>query len=235
MSPITLYLVVATRESQETFFTHTDTGKSFPRFEQHYAVPHSPIQLHLMLFTKNKRGLSSVYNQAIAQIVNEDAVVVFVHDDVELCDWWWAERVLEGLQQFDVIGLAGCLKRVPHQDTWHLTPQYRWHEANNLSLHIAHRFPDGAYHVAKIGARRAAVQLLDGVFLACRTETLRRTGLRFDEQFRFHFYDLDFCRQAETLGLKMGTWDISVIHSSGGQFTQAWKTARSQYFQKWGE
>lgn len=238
MSQTKLYLVVATRETQNNFFTNTETGKSYTRFRQKYQKPNSPIQLHLILFAQNKRGLSSVYNQAITQIITHDAIVVFLHDDVELCDWWWAERVLEGLQHFDIIGLAGCLKRIPYQPAWHCqiqNGQYCWLPEDNLSLHIAHRHVNNhaAYNIAHMGTTRVAVQLLDGVFLACRTETLRQTGLRFDEQFQFHFYDLDFCRNAEKLGLTMGTWDISVIHDSSGGFNETWRAMITQYFQKW--
>ena len=52
------------------------------------------------------------------------------------------------------------------------------------------------------------------------------SGLRFDEQFDFHFYDLDFCRQAELKGMTMGTWPISVVHESGGAYGKpAWREA----------
>jgi hypothetical protein len=41
--------------------------------------------------------------------------------------------------------------------------------------------------------------------LAARSNTLAEKGLRFDPLFDFHFYDLDFCRQAELRKLRMGT------------------------------
>jgi GT2 family glycosyltransferase len=77
------------------------------------------------------------------------------------------------------------------------------------------------------------VLLLDGLLLAVRSETLTRSGLRFDPQFRFHFYDMDFCRQAEKLGLSCGTWDLSVMHESGGNFASAeWQSAYDAYLLK---
>ena len=67
-----------------------------------------------------------------------------------------------------------------------------------------------------------------------QVEALFRRGARFDEQFSFHFYDMDFCRQCEQKGLRMGTWPISVIHQSGGSFgSLAWQAARVRYLQKW--
>lgn len=41
-------------------------------------------------------------------------------------------------------------------------------------------------------------------------------NLRFDEWFDFHFYDMDFCRQAEIASLGLGLWPISLIHLSAG-------------------
>jgi GT2 family glycosyltransferase len=78
------------------------------------------------------------------------------------------------------------------------------------------------------------VKLLDGVMLACRSEDLFNHDLRFDEQFDFHFYDLDFCRQAELRGLRMGTWRISVVHEGVGDMrTASWKNGYRKYLDKW--
>jgi GT2 family glycosyltransferase len=56
----------------------------------------------------------------------------------------------------------------------------------------------------------------------------------FDEQFDFHFYDMDFCRTARRAGLSLGTWPISVTHQSSGSFgNPSWSTAHSQYWKKW--
>jgi GT2 family glycosyltransferase len=78
------------------------------------------------------------------------------------------------------------------------------------------------------------VKLLDGFFLAVRSETLLSKGIRFDETFDFHFYDMDFCRQAEEHGLRMGTWTLSAVHESGGSFgTSAWQQGYQKYLDKW--
>jgi GT2 family glycosyltransferase len=79
------------------------------------------------------------------------------------------------------------------------------------------------------------VKLLDGVMLIARSETLLSKGISFDERFDFHFYDMDFCRQAELQNLRMGTWSISVIHESAGAFgSPAWHAAYRRYLEKWG-
>jgi len=60
--------------------------------------------------------------------------------------------------------------------------------------------------------------------------------LFFDEKFEFHFYDLDICRQAEIKGLSCGTWDLSLIHESRGNFrSEGWQIAYQRYLEKWKE
>jgi GT2 family glycosyltransferase len=79
------------------------------------------------------------------------------------------------------------------------------------------------------------VKLLDGLFLAVRSSMLSKHELRFDPQFDFHFYDMDFCRQAEMRGLRMGTCPISVVHRSAGQLgTPAWSAGYARYLRKYG-
>ena len=74
----------------------------------------------------------------------------------------------------------------------------------------------------------------DGLFLAVHSDTLRAKHVEFDERFDFHFYDMDFCREAEAKGLRLGTWTVSVIHESGGNFaSESWRAAYGRYLAKW--
>jgi len=77
---------------------------------------------------------------------------------------------------------------------------------------------------------------MDGVFLAARVSSLLDRNVRFDEQFPFHFYDVDFCRTATAAGLKLGTWPIAISHASSGIFgSPEWHKYKFMYFQKWPE
>ena len=78
--------------------------------------------------------------------------------------------------------------------------------------------------------------LLDGVMMAIRSQILIDRDLRFDPQFKFHFYDLDFCRQAELRHIRMGTWAISVVHASAGALgVDDWRASYRDYLVKYGE
>src|SRR5437899_270372 len=74
-------------------------------------------------------------------------------------------------------------------------------------------------------------RLLDGVLLAVRKSTFDKTGIRFDERFDFHFYDLDFCRQCEAQRIRMGTIPLSIIHASGGSVfgSPSWRENYKKY------
>jgi GT2 family glycosyltransferase len=225
---IKIRVVCATRESQEGFRS-TALGRSLAS----YRIP----MLELRVFVRNERGLPAVYNEAISEAAHDPAVLVFVHDDVYLVDFYWIDYLLQALTVFDIVGMAGNRRRVPGQPSWYfLNERFECDRPENLSGVVGHGrgFPPEV--ISRYGPSRQQVKLLDGLFLAARSDILLSKGLRFDERFDFHFYDMDFCRQAEVLNLKMGTWSISLIHTSGGAFdTPGWRAGYAKYLSKWQE
>lgn len=223
-------LVCATRCPQESFLRETALGRSLVG-QQHGRPP------ELLLFDNNTTGLPALYNAAIEQAAANPAVLVFVHDDVSITDFFWPERIQEALRQFDVVGLAGNRRRSPRQPAWAFaTPQFAWDTAEYLSGSVGHGKESGNEGVSYFGPAGVECKLLDGLMLVADSARLIESGVRFDEQFEFHFYDMDFCRQAELKGLKMGTWPISVVHESAGAFnTPPWRAAYERYLRKYGE
>lgn len=220
----TYHVATATRDSLENFKLHS------PLFQSLYKV-RSLCNIELHVSSQNRDSLAHAYNPVIASAAAED-ILIFVHDDVRIDDWFFATRLQQALAQFDVIGIAGNTRRQAKQENWIINPQDRA---------IDHAFISGAIdhcteQIHYFGPTPARVQLLDGVFIACRAETLQRTGVRFDPQFRFHFYDTDFCRSCAQQGLSMGTWPIALTHKSAGQWqTREWDEAFQAYLAKWSE
>ena len=96
-------------------------------------------------------------------------------------------------------------------------------------------FPD-LRQLSVYGPPGAAVKLLDGVLLAIHSRTLYERELRFDPRFQFHFYDMDFCRQAELRNVKMGTCALSLVHASAGELGNVgWRAAYDDYLRKYAE
>jgi hypothetical protein len=220
-------LVVATRESENNFFSKTATGRSLA-FNQ-------PPFLELKLFANNSKGLPAIYNQAIKECAQNPATIVFAHDDLHILDYFWCSRIKEGLTKFDIIGLAGNKRRVPKQPSWAFVDnEFTWDAKENLSGVVGHGKVYPPSNLSIFGTPRQKVKLLDGLLLAAESQTLLKNNLYFDEKFDFHFYDLDFCRQAEEKELSCGTWDLSLIHESGGSFgSEDWRIAYQRYLEKW--
>lgn len=223
-------LVCATRHSEEAFAADAALGRSL-RLYQSYRF------LSLRLFPSNVEGLPRVYNRAIREAASDPAVLVFVHDDVHLCDFCWPLHLLDDLKGFDIVGLAGNRRRVSRQPAWAFVDQeFKWDEPANLSGVVGHGRSFPPPNLSVYGLPRQEVKLLDGVFLAVHSETLLAKRVEFDERFDFHFYDMDFCRTAEQRSLRMGTCTVSAIHESGGSYgSAAWHAGYQRYLEKWSE
>jgi len=192
--PVTaqLIFVTATRLSQTQFESGSPLAQSLRRVGQ--LTP-----LALRLFVDNQAALGSCYNQAIDE-APRGACLVFVHDDVFIDDWMAGARIVEALQRFDVVGVAGNTRRQSGQETWYLQPGLEREgmrhpgvmDHPHLSGAVAHGEP-GSDSVSAYGPAPARVQLLDGVLIAARADRLHDSGVRFDPAFAFHLYDLDFC------------------------------------------
>ncbi|KAA0083846.1 glycosyltransferase [Paraburkholderia sp. T12-10] len=226
-------LVCATRCAQEQFLTDTALGRSL-------AALRTPTMPELLLFEKNSAGLPTVYNSAIGQAASNPAILVFVHDDVSITDYFWMDRVHDALAQFDVVGLAGNRRRVPQQPAWAFASvaatEFKWDAPAFLSGTVGHGRGFPCENVSYFGPAGVECKLLDGLMLIADSARLLEAGVRFDEQFQFDLYDMDFCRQVELKGLRMGTWPISVVHQSGGKFgTPGWRASYERYLRKYGE
>lgn len=219
--------VVATRETQENFFKNTATGKSLALYNF--------LNIDVQLFPENKHGLPKVYNTVIEECRNDPCILIFAHDDLHIIDYYWLDKISTALDAFEVIGLAGNISRQPFQPSWLFTDnQFNMDKPENLSGVVGHGKgfpPDG---ISVYGTPYQEVKLLDGLLIACKSETLIKNNIHFDERFDFHFYDLDLCRQLEKHKVKMGTFDMSIIHESPGNFSNPhWRSAMDTYFKKW--
>ncbi len=223
-------VISATRMAEEEFWSQSALGISLRRLNK-------DKRLVPRIAFSNRRGLPEIFNERILATEAHD-FLVFVHDDVWIDDFFLADRVIEGLQAFDVIGVAGNLRRVSSQPAWAFVGRnaaggFVWDERRYLSGAVAHGVrPFGS--VSVFGSAPAQCELLDGVFLAVRRPRLLETGALFDPAFAFHFYDLDFCRTARMAGLRLGTWPIAVTHQSGGAFGSLdWSRQYHAYMKKW--
>jgi hypothetical protein len=181
---------------------------------------------------ENKHGLPEVYNESI-HAPNDHDILLFVHDDIWLHDYFLVDRLFDSLQDFDIVGLAGNRRRLEHQVTWFSTGNNFIPDLQYLSGVVGHgqEIFNGAKY---FGPVPAACELLDGAFLAARKKILLDKRVFFDQQFDFHFYDMDFCRSARLKSLTLGTSRISATHQSVGNFdSPGWRENCRLYLNKW--
>lgn len=248
-----LLLVSATRLPEERFWSESLLGRSLRAFPEE-------LRPELALTFQNDGpsalGLPVIYNQAL-DLCPPGRNLVFVHDDVYLHDPQLELQVHWGLCDHDLIGIAGSLGAPLDAVSWGLhfdqALQYGgWmrgpgFEQVRLSGAVSHLPLDrAAADAARRGGGAPPIQLsvygeggkdctlLDGVLIAVNADSVNNARVRFDEQFAFHLYDLDFCRSARNASLFARTWPLLVTHASGGAFgTASWANAARQYRRKW--
>ena len=226
MRPPVVQLVSATRLEETAFWSGTLLGRSL-RQPQHQ-------QLVARICFANRQPLAVAYNAAIED-APAGAVLVFCHDDVDLGPEPLAPQLQAALARFDLVGVAGNQRRQSAQVAWCLDPRSGGWDHPFLSGALRHGTPDSS-QLDVYGPAPMPVQLLNGVFLTARAETLQRSGVRFDPHFAFHYYDLDLCRSARRAGLSLGTWPLPLLHASGGEpWGATWTERQRAYLRKWGE
>ncbi|WP_342620307.1 glycosyltransferase [Rhodoferax sp. GW822-FHT02A01] len=226
-----VHIVSATRLSEAEFWSKSALGKSLLDYR-------SRPDLKIYIQFSNAEGLSIIYNRYI-DATNDSDILVFVHDDVWLeshQDLNWLDSIRIGVNYFDVIGVAGNVRLGPTQPAWLFrsleNSQFVW-DHGYLTGSVGHG-KKPTLDKDSYGPVPMECKALDGVLLAMRGINLKRSRLHFDARFKFHFYDLDFCREATKRGLVMGTWMIPLTHESGGSFgTTSWSEGFNSYLEKW--
>jgi hypothetical protein len=182
----------------------------------------------------NTDGLCTVYNRFLTEEYKDD-ILLFVHDDVFLEDYWLAQRLNEALNTFDVVGIAGQ-SDPPPSAIWDSgeNPECvaRW-DAGTVAMGDTPLTSDCiAFH----GSSPRSCYMIDGLFIAVNTQKLLEFDVRFDESFAFGLYDLDFSRTCLQKGLKIGVWPIVVTHQGFGRVvgSDLWFKERDIYKEKWG-
>lgn len=162
------------------------------------------------------RSLAEGYNRGIDQ--SDGDILVFSHDDVLILDSGFADKIVDRLARFDLLGFVG---------TSHLI-NATWFGAGLPHLHgvVAHAKPRQTQLQIDIVSVDGwpvipGIKAVDGLcFITTRTlaETVRFDAEHFDG---FHLYDIDFSFSAHLAGYRLAVCcDIPIIHESAGQFDQ---------------
>ncbi len=217
-----ILLVSATQKSKDKFWTDTSTGISVTRHIECNNIDETEIAYN------NSKGLCEVYNQFLIEKYR-DYIILFVHDDIIIQDINLKLKLNDAIKDYDVVGVAGTAEfGLKSPVVWHNSPKDKWSGA------VGHPTGKGQIQITYFGVWPKQCMVLDGLFIAINTEKILDSGVKFDEQFKFHFYDLAFCVDAHLSGHSLGTWDIPLTHFSHGDYNdESWRTSEKKFIEKY--
>lgn len=223
--------VSCTKSNEKDFYENTPLGQSFKKLD----IKDTYVRY------ENTEGMSFCYNEGIENIKDRYDIAIFIHDDVYILDAFWKEKLDISLETYDIVGVVGTaefimklgLNRPPNIISWHAcSPDksksggcFHTIQDKGRSLSDIYYTPFGPFNI------RCAT--LDGLFIAARLDKLGQ--VRFDEDFKWHFYDLSFCVNANRNNLKLGTCPIAVAHMShgAGVYDEIYKQNQTKFIEKY--
>jgi len=152
----------------------------------------------------NNVGLIRALNQG-AQLAEGD-LLCFLHNDTEMRDPRWLERLTGAVQSSARIGLAGL---------------YGARRLRRDGRYVGRTIVHCLEGEGNLAAPRLEVAAVDGVCLALARDALEAVG-GFDEGYGFfHGYDRDLSFAVRELGLRCAVVNAPFVHRGGGTRTGA--------------
>lgn len=226
-------IVSCTRKSQSEF-QNSMLGRSLDYLED--IAKNLNIEIFADVFYENVKGMSTCYNEALskARMSGLDTdVMIFIHDDVMINDMFIFEKLFTDFQIYDVIGLAGArrfsLTTMPV--CWHAAPK------DSFTGFVCHPFGKDATKLQSnyFGPAPSIAAVIDGLFIAFNKKAIQ-SGIEFDPQFEFDFYDADISLTAQKkYNLKLGVSPILVTHQSHGNGLNSdrYRVTQDKFVTKW--
>ena len=157
-------------------------------------------KIELFYDCDNTKGLSERYNEILKEHSNTFDNIVFLHDDVYVDDLYVVEKLEKAHTVFDIVGLAGGINpKISKPALWHL--MCGGFGGGNLRGAVAH--PTGN-------------KANDQIFMSVSTKCYLEQNWKFNENYKFHHYDIASSIDANKAKLKLGVVPIWCIHSSPG-------------------
>lgn len=176
------------------------------------------------------------YNVGLSMIkpkLKNDDIVVFVHEDVRICDKYFermVEIVFEARPNIGLLGVYG-VNQFERAGGWWMCDRHK-----HARGQILQGRPDlqNPFHMTEghIGLYDDLVSV-DGCIMMFRGNVAR--GLRFDEETYdgYHFYDCDTSFKVVRSGFDVAVADILVEHASEGPLSDSWEKNKNKFVEKW--
>lgn len=200
------------------------TRKSNPEFiELLKRTSEFDLEIKEVLNPNGELGLTKIYNDFIDEAKHD--IIVCLHDDIILKKGW-SKHVVDGLNDFDILGVAGSTL-IPESGVW-------WEQKQRLCGRVWHVQNDNKYEscFSNVFEAPQEVVVVDGVFIAFKKSKLKA---RFDERHdKFHFYDVSFCAANHLNGARIGCLtNMYILHKSIGAVSQQWHDEKKKFCQNY--
>lgn len=180
--------------------------------------------LEIEVIPENREGFCVLYNRYVQKYAETDDIVVFIHDDIEIHDQFFIRKLFAAHEKYEIVGLAGASSQdytTPKTFAWHLCMNKREDGRGFLS----HMIPSAVggfgfpyVNSSYFGPTPADVVFVDGVFISFDAKKVAASGVKFNEKYTFHHYDMSACAEAKKAGLQIGVHPIFAIHHGLGEF-----------------
>jgi hypothetical protein len=220
MKPKRVYLVTATKAKTEEEFQKRPIHRSLKKLYDMY----DRWEFEFDVVKDNKEGLTTVYNRYLTEDHKND-IVLFVHDDVIINELFLVEHLRKS--PYAVTGLAGAsvVSLKEEKCAWHLMAKREAYKGE-----VKH-IKDGNIWTTVFGPTAGAVTVIDGLFIAIDVEQVLQRGIKFNEAFTFHHYDISFCLDCVNNSLSVGVMPVNVIHYGLGDsmLTSEWEESNKRF------
>jgi len=199
-------VVISTRQIDDEYLKHVEKMFSHPKTEI------------LIYENDGSQSLTEIYNIGLRDSKND--IVVFMHDDLILETPNMTPKIVklfEKHSEYGIIGIAGTDK---------LTSGMWWENRENMFGVVGH-IHQGKRHVNHYSKGvfndvLKDVVVVDGLFFMVHKERIKK---KFNQEFEdFHFYDISFCFDNFTEGVRIGvTTKFSITHKSIGMVNKKWE------------
>lgn len=197
--------------------------------------------VHTVFCPDNKLTLTQFGNKAIEESKDYYDYLVLMHSDVDISLYEFVRRVLETKDKYDVVGLAGTKKLFISQSplTWFTgSNRYPRERYGRITHNHSGMMLESFFNRDKPETKDTEVLTVDGLLMCLNKKTMQNEKARFDEQFTYDFYDLDFCLNVQVnTDLKIGTIVMPTIHNSLGKsvLTEEYLIPERKFRIKWND
>lgn len=187
----------------------------------------------------NDLTLTKFGNSTIEECKDDYDYLILMHSDVSLSLYDFVKALIKNREKYDIVGVAGTRKLfLSHSPlTWFTGsnnyPNERYgritHEHGGILL-------ESFFNKADPYALDADAVAIDGLLMCLNKKTMQNEKARFDEQFTYDFYDLDFCVNVSfNTDLKIGILVVPTLHLSVGKsvLTEEFMIPDKKFHDKW--